>query len=126
MTLTRCALGAHTAKCTPVTPPIVMTMRAELLPRAQVRALAEQVQVEVRQDLAELIGIGDLARASVFMRAESIREIRRASLERQPRLEQAVGMPAWHRRDLPVGDRTPLPTPPAASSARSLLDVDQS
>ena len=25
MTLTRCALGAHTAKCTPVTPPTVIT-----------------------------------------------------------------------------------------------------
>ena len=80
-------------------------VRAELLPRAQVRALAEQMEVVVRQDLTELIGIGDLARASVFMRAESIREIRRASLEWQPRLEQAVRMPARHRRDLPVGDQ---------------------
>ena len=38
-------------------------VRAELLPRAKVRALAEQVQVEVGEDLTELIGIDDLARA---------------------------------------------------------------
>ena len=49
MTLTRWALGAHTAKCTPGRIADRHQMRAELLPRAVVRALAEQVQVEVRR-----------------------------------------------------------------------------
>src|SRR6188508_1113415 len=78
MTLTRCALGAH-GEVNAGDATDRHDVRAELLPRAQVRPLAEQMEVVVREDLTELIGIGDLARASVFMRAESICEIRRAS-----------------------------------------------
>ena len=79
-------------------------VRAELLPRPKMRPLAEQMQVVVRQHLAELIGIGDLARARVVVNAEPIRKVRGAPLERQPRLEQPVRMTTRHRRDLAVGD----------------------
>ncbi len=69
------------------------------------RPLAEQMQVVVRQDLAKLIRIGDLAHGGLLVHAESVGEIRRGPVERKPRLEQAIGMPARHRRHLAVGDQ---------------------
>ena len=118
MTLTRCALGAHTAKCTPVTPPIVSAVRAELLPRAVVRALAEQMQVEVGQDLAELVGIDDVARDVAFVHAEAVGEVARRGRRAERRLEQPVGTPPRASAYTPVVGVTSshVATPPAASS----------
>ena len=61
MTLTRCAFGAQTAKCTPRLVADRHAMRAKPLPRAIVRALGEQVQVEIAQYRAESIRVADLA-----------------------------------------------------------------
>ena len=60
MTLTRSALGAHTAKCTPVVDADRDAMRAELLEGAVVRPFAEQMQIEVGQHAAVAIRIVDL------------------------------------------------------------------
>ena len=54
---TRCAFGAQTANATPSTPSIVARVRAEHLPQAAVRALAEQVQVDVAERRQEAIRI---------------------------------------------------------------------
>ena len=59
ITLTRSAFGAHTAKCTPVVVP-GDAVRAELLERAVVRALAEQVQIEIGEHAAVAVRIVDL------------------------------------------------------------------
>ena len=80
-------------------------MRAELLPRAKVRAFAEKMQVVVRQHLSELIWIGDLPRAALLLDAESICKVGRPAIERQASLEQPIGMAARHRRDLVVDDQ---------------------
>ena len=60
ITLTRSAFGAHTAKCTPVVVADGDAVRAELLERAVVRALAEQVQIEVGEHAAVAVRIVDL------------------------------------------------------------------
>src|SRR5262245_56899998 len=49
-------------------------VRAELLTGAVVRALAEQMQIEIREHLPELIGIDDVAGAVVLVDAEAIVE----------------------------------------------------
>ena len=80
-------------------------MGAELLPRAVVRPLAEQVQIEVGEDLAELIGIDDVAGDGAFAHAEAVGEVLRAAVERHRRLEQPVGPPALHAVDPVVRDQ---------------------
>ena len=66
-------------------------MRAELLPRAVVRPFAEQMQIEVGEDLAELVGIDDVAGDGAFAHAEAVGEVLGAAVERDRRLEQPVG-----------------------------------
>jgi hypothetical protein len=72
ITLTRCAFGAHTAKCTPVTLPR-SAVRAQLLPGAIVRALAEEMQIEVAQQLTELIRVLYLALCIYPRESEAVR-----------------------------------------------------
>ena len=60
ITLTRSALGAQTAKCTPVVEPIRDAVRAELLEDPKVPALAEQVEIEIAEDTSVPIRIVDL------------------------------------------------------------------
>ena len=75
-TLTRRAFGAHTAKCTPVRMPCVIGVRAQLVEGLQVRAFAEQVNVERREHGTVAIRIVDLARRSVGpLQAQAVIEI---------------------------------------------------
>jgi len=59
-TLTRLALGAHTAKTTPGTPARRREVRAQPLPAALVGPLAEEVEVELPEHLVEGVRILDL------------------------------------------------------------------
>ena len=72
-------------------------MGAEPLPHAVVRPLAEQVQVEITQDLPESIRVDDVARGGAFADAEAIAELLRGVFaERDCRLEQARGTFSLH------------------------------
>jgi hypothetical protein len=74
-------------------------VRPELFPGAVMRPFVEQVQVEVGEDLTELIGIEDLAGGVALVNAQAVDElVRRASVERHCRLEQAFRSPSLHRR----------------------------
>jgi hypothetical protein len=103
-TLTRSAFGAHTAKRVPSSPSRVTGMRAELVVDAVVIALAEQVQVEVRQLRREVVGVvtGDLVAVGV-VDAQSV-GMQRATVGHAP-LEQAGRVDARERS----GRRAVLP-----------------
>ena len=75
-------------------------VRAESLPGAVVRPLGKQMQVDVAQDLAKLVGIDDIARESAFAHAEPVGEfLWGKSLSRDNRLEQAFGTFPLHSED---------------------------
>jgi hypothetical protein len=75
-------------------------VRAELVPRAVVRAFAHQVEVEVAEDLSELVRVGDVPDDTAFVQTEFVCELmRRPSVERHDRLEQPFGPPPSHRND---------------------------
>ena len=77
--------------------------RAELVPRTVVRAFAQQVQVEIAEDLAELVGVDDLARAAAFVDAEAVGErLGIPAIERDDRLEESFRAPSRHRDDASV------------------------
>ncbi len=59
-TLTRRAFGAQTAKATPATPSIVRHVRAEHLPKTQMRAFGDEVRVHFTENRTETVGILDL------------------------------------------------------------------
>ena len=64
-TLTRSARSAPTRRSArPAVAPTLDQVRAQLLVRAMLRPLAEQVQVEVGEDAAVAVRIVDLARVS--------------------------------------------------------------
>ena len=67
ITLTRSALGAHTAKTTPRGAAVVDDVRAELLIRAEVVALVEKLQVQVAQDGQEAVRVATLAGLAFFV-----------------------------------------------------------
>jgi hypothetical protein len=81
------------------------TMGAKLLPGPVMGPFAEQVQIEVGEDLAELVGIDDVAGDPAFAHAEAVGEVLRTAVERQRRLEQAVRPPALHAVHPIVGDQ---------------------
>src|SRR5687768_15669054 len=81
------------------------TMRAQLLPCAVMRAFAEKVEVEVGEDLAELIGVDDVARRRPFAYAEPVREVLDTPVEGYRRLEQPIGSTALHAEHPVVGDQ---------------------
>ena len=56
-TLTRRAFGANTAKATPSTPSMHDRMRAELVVELEMRAFAEQIEIEVGQNRRKAIGV---------------------------------------------------------------------
>jgi hypothetical protein len=68
-------------------------------------ALAEEVEVEIREDLAKLVGIDDVAGDGAFADAEAVRKVLRPSLEGHRRLEQPVGPPPLHPEHPIVGDQ---------------------
>ena len=62
-TLTRRALGAHTAKCTPGGTPCVDRPRAQPIERAHVRAFGKQMLIEIGEHRAVAIRIVELGLA---------------------------------------------------------------
>ena len=64
-TLTRCALGAHTAKCTPRTPAIFAHMCAQFFVVLVVRAFAEKIKVVVGEQWRERVRVVSLENISV-------------------------------------------------------------
>ena len=70
---------------------------AELFPRAVVRPLGDEVQVEVGQHLTELIGIDDLAGVAAFVHAKPVcKLLGLAVVQCDEGLEDAFGAPALH------------------------------
>ena len=62
------------------------------------RPLAEQVQIEIAEDLAEPVGIDRLAGLTRLVDAKAVRQIaRRAAVEIERGLEQSVRMTPRHR-----------------------------
>ena len=60
MTLTRSALGAHTAKCTPVAAPRWIRCASSFLERAVERSFGKEMEIEIGQDAAVAVGIVEL------------------------------------------------------------------
>src|SRR5439155_26682170 len=67
---------------------------AKLFPRAVVRPLVQQVQVELAEHLSELVGIVHLERDPAFRDAEAVIERIRIAVERDDGLEEPVAMPS--------------------------------
>jgi hypothetical protein len=61
------------------------------------RALSEEVQIVVRQDLAVLIRIDDIAYGAAFVYAESVGDVRDIADERHACFEEPCRMTPWHR-----------------------------
>ena len=75
ITLTRSALGAHTAKTTPCGAAVLDDVRAELLIGAEVVALVEKLQVQVAQDGQKAVRVAALAGLAVLVqRADLVGE----------------------------------------------------
>ena len=73
-------------------------MRPELVPRAMMRALAEEVQVVLGQHRTELVRVHDLAGRAVLVDAEGIGQVGRGAGQWNPRLEETIGMTQRHGR----------------------------
>ncbi len=79
-TLTRRALGAHTAKCTPGRTPCDHRPGPEAIERSDVRALGKEVLIERGQHRTVAVGIVDLDRLAA------------AALDGQPVVESIAGL----------------------------------
>ena len=144
MTLTRSAFGAQTAKCTPVVDADGDAVRAELLERAVVRALAEQVQIEVGEHAAVAVRIvdlddviagkrqrGDDSRQSTRGRpacrpsTTSLEDARRIALRHRhaARRSRPAGRSIDSRRRLERADDEPRPARPRAAEHRERIAV---
>jgi hypothetical protein len=75
ITLTRCAFGAQTAKCTPGESFDGVAAAPEFLPRAVVSALGEQMQIEIGQDRPEAVRIDGLADLVPLVDAQPVEQI---------------------------------------------------
>ena len=99
-TATRAALGAHTAKRTPLTPSIV-SLRAEAPCQFEMTALVEQMQIDIAEQDAKGVWILGLLDGIGPIDSQAIRNPLGNQVFKETVRSPAQVAPGWHR---PTGE----------------------